>query len=132
MSSKTANYSVWLTISKFNNMTNEEKAIQISGLNPMYLNHDKFKKYKVAFGGLDTKCNIYESCVKMAEWKDNEAQKHNDELIDKACEMYKNDLCKINHIIRLITSDPQNLIEIDESVEEFRKLLKIECYGEKR
>lgn len=70
--------------------------------------------------------------LEMAEWKDNESKKHNDELIDKACEMYKKELDAMNHIVRLITGDMQNLIRIDESVEEFRKLLKFECYEKKR
>lgn len=60
----------------------------------------------------------------MAEWKDQQFQKHNDELIDKACKIYKRELNTMNRIIRLITDDPQNLIEIDESIKEFRKALE--------
>ena len=110
-------------------MTNIEKAVEIARSNYQGY-HIALVDHRVKRMTSESEC--YRSAKEMAKWKDNEFKKHNDELIDKACEIYKKELNTMNHIVRLITSDPQNLIEIDESVEEFRKLLKIECYEKKR
>lgn len=52
-------------------MTNEEKALELSGMNPMYMDPKKRMKYKCSFGNLAPEVEVYETCLKMAEWKDD-------------------------------------------------------------
>lgn len=92
-------------------MTNEQKAQELS-------------EKAIDYIPCNSTLPFYLNALKMAKWKDQQFKEHNDELINKACEIYIKELNTMNRIVRLITSDQQNLIKIDESVEEFRKLLE--------
>lgn len=57
-------------------MTNEEKAKQIAD----------------AYAAEEARVLIYSDTMKMAQWKDSEFEKEKQQLIDDACEWWKNEL----------------------------------------
>lgn len=76
------------------------------------------KRAKGYYGEYSIETRIaYSSFLDGCEWKEKQ-------MIEKACDLYREELIQFNKLISLIDSDYEGLVDIEKSYKDFRKAME--------
>lgn len=87
-------------------MTNEEKAIELVKQFQSCINN-----------GVSIDAAVMACLMEMAEWKEKQ-------MIERACNLYRDELIQFNNLLSHLNSDYDGLVDIEKSIKSFKKAIE--------